>query len=176
MMWLSDYAGPGYGVQTYSKAEISLNALGGIVGDSAVIRAFADYAKAWKYKHPTPYDFFFSMNKSLGKNLDWFWYQWYFTTYTTDQAIESVVIATRGDGVTVTIRDKGDMAMPIILNFEMTDGQSTLLKVPADVWFSGKRTYVARIPLMGKTLKSVTLDPENRFQDLDTTNNVWRQS
>ena len=176
MMWISDYAGAGTGVQVYSKAEIALNALGGIVGDSAVGRAFAEYAKGWKYKHPSPYDFFFSMNKSLGKNLDWFWYEWFFTTYTTDQAIESVVISTKGDGVTVTIRDKGDMAMPIILNFEMTDGQSTLLKVPGEVWFSGKRTYVARIPLMGKTLKSVTLDPENRFQDLDTSNNVWPES
>ena len=176
MMWLSDYAGPGYGVQAYSKAEISLNALGGVVGDSAVIRAFADYAKAWKYKHPTPYDFFFSMNKSLGKNFDWFWYQWYFTTYTTDQAIESVTINTKGDGVTVTIRDKGDMAMPVILNFEMTNGKSTLLKIPAEIWFSGSRTYVARIPLMGNTLKSISLDPENRFQDLDRSNNVWPKS
>ncbi len=178
MMWNSNFAGPGTGVQVYSKAEISLNALGAIVGDSAVGRAFAEYAKAWKYKHPTPYDFFFSMNKSLGRNLDWFWYEWYFTTYTTDQSIESVTITPleKGDGVTVTIRDKGDMAMPVILNLEMTDGTSTLLKVPADVWFRGSRTYVARLPLLGKTLKSIKLDPENRFQDLDTSNNVWPRS
>jgi hypothetical protein len=65
MMWLADYAGPGYGVQTYSKTEIALNALGGVVSDSAVGRAFSDYAKAWKYKHPTQYDFFFSIKKSL---------------------------------------------------------------------------------------------------------------
>jgi hypothetical protein len=29
------------------------------------------------------------------------------------------------------------------------------------------------IPLRGRTIKTVTLDPENRFQDLDRTNNVW---
>ena len=173
MMWLSDYAGPGYGIQAYSKAPIALYALGGIVGDSAVDRAFAEYARAWKYKHPTPYDFFFSMNHSLKRNLDWFWYQWFFTTNTVDQAIDSVSIRTTGGGVIVTINDKGDMAMPVILNFEMTDGHSTLLKVPADVWFSGNRKYVATVPLMGKTLKSISLDPENRFQDLDRSNNVW---
>jgi hypothetical protein len=65
------------------------------------------------------------------------------------------------------------MAMPVILNFEMTDGQSTLLKVPADIWFGGKRTYVASVPLMGKTLRSISLDPDNRFQDLNRDNNVW---
>ena len=79
----------------------------------------------------------------------------------------------KGDGVIVTISDKGDMAMPVILNFEMTDGQSTLLKVPADIWFGGKRTYVASVPLMGKTLRSISLDPDNRFQDLNRDNNVW---
>jgi hypothetical protein len=58
----------------------------------------------------------------------------------------------------------------------MTNGKSTLLKIPAEIWFSGSRTYVARIPLMGNTLKSISLDPENRFQDLDRSNNVWPKS
>ena len=93
MMWLADWAGPGSGIQAYSKAGVALNALGGIVGDSAVARAFAEYARAWKFKHPTPYDFFFSMNHSLGRNLDWFWYEWFFTTNTFDQAIQSVTVA-----------------------------------------------------------------------------------
>jgi hypothetical protein len=171
MMWLSDYAGPGYGVQAYSKAEVSLNALGGIVGDSAVMRAFADYAKAWKYKHPTPYDFFFSMNKSLGKNFDWFWYQWYFTTFTEDQAIESVV--TSGSDAVLTVRDKGDMVAPVMAAIEFTDGSKGRVVLPAERWFSGSRTLTERIPLNGRTIKSITLDPENRFQDLDRSNNTW---
>jgi hypothetical protein len=174
MMWLTEHAGPGTGVQAYSKAEVALNALGGVAGDTAVSRAFAEYAEAWKYKHPTPYDFYFSMNKSLGKNLDWFWYQWFFTTYTTDQALDSVAIVSPGESVTVRVRDRGDMAMPVILSFEMTDGTSTLVKAPADVWFRGSRTYTMSIPLNGKTLKSITLDPENRFQDLDRSNNEWK--
>ena len=170
-MWSSNFAGPGTGVQVYSKAEISLNALGAIVGDSAVMRAFSEYAKAWKYKHPTPYDFFFSMNKSLGKNLDWFWYEWYFTTYTTDQSIESVTTA--GTDAVITVRDKGDLVSPAILRVEFTDATMANRTVPAERWFSGSRTLVERIPLNGKTVKSVTLDPENRFQDLDRSNNVW---
>ena len=174
MMWPTEHAGAGTGVQAYSKPPVALNALGGIVGDTAVFRALAEYAKAWKYKHPTPYDFFFSMNKSLGRNFDWFWYGWFFTTYTTDQAIESVAVDTRGGAVTVRIRDRGDMAMPLILNFEMTDGSAKLVKVPADVWFRGSRTYTTSVPLGGKMLKSITLDPENRFQDLDRTNNEWK--
>lgn len=170
MMWLADWAGPGSGIQAYSKAGVALNALGGIVGDSAVARAFAEYAKAWKYKHPTPYDFFFSMNHSLGKNLDWFWYQWFFTTNTFDQSIDSVKAA--GDSVTLTVVDKADMAMPMVVRFDFPDG-FTIVNFPAEVWFSGERSRTFSWPLRGKTLKSITLDPDNRFQDLDTSNNIW---
>jgi len=171
MMWLADYAGPGSGVQAYSKAEIALNALGGVVGDSAVRRAFAEYARAWKYKHPTPYDFFFSMNHSLKRNLDWFWYEWFFTTYTFDQGIQSVTTA--GDEATITIRDKGDLVMPVIARFELSDGSKGTLMLGPERWFPGTRTLTDKIPLRGKTIKSVTLDPDNRFQDLDRSDNTW---
>ena len=171
MMRLSDYAGPGYGIQAYSKAPIALYALGGIVGDSAVDRAFAEYTRAWKYKHATPYDFFFSMNHSLKRNLDWFWHAWFFTTYTVDQSIESVMAS--GDQAVITVRDKGDMAMPVIARVEFADGSTSELKFGAERWFSGSRTMSDSFPLRGKVLRKVTLDPENRFQDLDRSNNVW---
>ena len=171
MMRLSDYAGPGYGIQAYSKAPIALYALGGIVGDSAVDRAFAEYTRAWKYKHATPYDFFFSMNHSLKRNLDWFWHAWFFTTYTVDQSIESVMAS--GDQAVITVRDKGDMAMPVIARVEFADGSTSELKFGAERWFSGLRTMSDSFPLRGKVLRKVTLDPENRFQDLDRSNNVW---
>jgi hypothetical protein len=171
MMWLSDYAGPGYGVQAYSKPEVALNALGGVVGDSAVGRAMSQYAREWKYKHPAPWDFFFSMNRSLGKNLDWFWHGWFFTTSTFDQALQSVTTA--GDEAVLTVRDKGDLAMPVIAGLEFRDDRKVVVTYPADVWFSGARTVTMRVPLRGGTLKSVTLDPENRFQDLDRRDNVW---
>jgi hypothetical protein len=171
MMWNSNFAAEGTGVQVYSKAEIALNALGGIVGDSAVSRAFAEYARAWKYKHPTPYDFFFSMNKSLKRNLDWFWYEWFFTTYTTDQAIESVT--TSGSEAILTVRDKGDLVSPVLAAITFADGTKGSVVLGVERWFNGTRSLSERITLNGRTIKSVELDPDNRFQDLDRTNNVW---
>ena len=171
MMWPSLYAGAGIGVQVYSKAHIALGALGGVVGDSAVRRALARYASGWKFKHPTPYDFFFSMNRSLGINLDWFWYQWFFTTSTVDQSIETVTV--QGSDAVITIRDRGEMAMPVILWFDFTDGSNETVELGADRWFAGSRTIIHRTPLRGRSLKSVSLDPENRFQDLNRNNNMW---
>jgi hypothetical protein len=171
MMWPTDYAGPYAGTATYSKVSLAFNSLGAIVGDSAVHRAFADYAIKWKFKHPTPWDFFMSMNHSLGKNLDWFWFQWFFTSYTVDQAVESVKSA--GDNATILIRDRGEMAMPVILRIEYTDGTSATVTKPADVWFSGNRSVTVSTPLRGKKIKAMTLDPDNRFQDVNRANNSW---
>ena len=62
--------------------------------------------------------------------------------------------------------------MPIIARFDFADGYNTV-NIPADVWFEGHRSRTFSWPLRGKTLKSITLDPEYRFQDLDRANNVW---
>jgi len=73
----------------------------------------------------------------------------------------------------VMIMDKGDMAMPIILRVDYMNGGSDTVVQKADVWFAGTRHVAMTIPLRGKTVKAVTLDPDNRFQDRDRSNNVW---
>jgi len=172
MMWPTDFTGPNGGTATYIKPQLSLYALGAVVGDSAVHRAFSEYAVAWRFKHPSPWDFFMAMNRSLGKNLDWFWFQWFFTNYTVDQTIDSVT-NDRGTAV-VVIRDKGEMAMPVILRAEYGDGTSEIIVRPVDVWFDGGRSLTIRIPLRGKTLARLTLNPDNRFQDIEPSDNVWK--
>lgn len=171
MMWPSDYTGPNGGIAVYTKAPAALYALGAVVGDSAVRKAFANYAVQWKYKHPSPWDFFMSMNRSLGKDLGWFWNEWFFTTYTFDQAIEQVKLD--ASTATITIRDKGDLVGPIILSVDWTDGTSEPVTQPAETWFSGTRVATVSVPLKGRAIKAIRLDPENRFQDLITTDNLW---
>ena len=171
MMWPTDFSGPVSTTATYSKAPIALNALGGVVGDSAVRRAFAEYVAAWKLEHPSPWDFFMSMNRSLNQDLGWFWHGWFFTNYSFDQAVESVRV--EGDEAVVSIRDKADLAMPVIMRVEFTQGPPQVVTIPIDAWLSGGRSFVYRLPLRGRTFKSLTVDPENRFQDLDRADNVW---
>ncbi len=171
MMWPTDYAGPYGGVATYSKAEVALYALGAVVGDSAVRKAFTNYAVQWKFKHPSPWDFFMSMNHSLRQDLGWFWNEWFFTNYTLDQAVESVTI--QSDSAVLRIHDKGDIVMPVIAKIDFKDGTSRSVTLPFDIWFGGARHISVKIPLDGKTVQSINLDPDNRFQDLDRTNNVW---
>jgi hypothetical protein len=82
-------------------------------------------------------------------------------------------VTTRGGNAVIVVHDKGDMAMPIILRAEYADGTSVTVTRLAEPWFTGTRSQSITVPLRGKTLKSVSIDPENRFQDIDPANNVW---
>lgn len=171
MMWPTDFAGPNATMTTYLKAPVALRALGGVVGDSAVHAAFASYARDWRFKHPSPWDFFAAMNHALGRDLDWFWNEWFFTTDTFDQGIDSVTL--RGGNAMITIHDRGDMALPVILRIGYASGSSDTVVQAADVWFTGTRTVVMTVPLGGRTIRTIVLDPENRFQDVNRSDNAW---
>jgi hypothetical protein len=55
--------------------------------------AFREYAQRWRFKRPTPYDFFRTMEEVSGVDLDWFWRGWFYSTEHVDIALEKVVKA-----------------------------------------------------------------------------------
>ena len=187
MMWNANYAGPGYyGFTTYQKTPLMLSALGGIVGDSAVQRAHREWAKAWMFKHPSPWDYMFFMNAALGRDLGWFWNSWLFTTESVDARLANV--QTRGIRTTVTVAQDGNMPAPIVLevkfaakgpalrlmrNAVMTDSLTAIVTWPADVWFGGNRSFTADLVFGGRSIERITLDPARRFPDRTPGDNQW---
>jgi hypothetical protein len=186
MMWNANHAGEQYAFQTYGKAPLMLSMLGGIVGDDAVQRAIAEYARVLAFKHPSPWDFANLLSKELGQDLGWFWYYWLWTTDSVDGAIQDVRDA---DGATiVTVRQDGQMPSPVLLRIEFAaDGPpvqpmansvlqadgSALATWPVDVWFDGRRTFEARLAFGARPIAKITLDPAGRFPDAVTADNVW---
>jgi len=187
LMWNANYGGPMYSFQAYGKAPMMLSALGGVVGDSAVWRAMSEYAKAWRFKHPSPWDFAFFMQNALGQDLGWFWYSWLFTTASVDGSIARATTVT-GGRTTVTVRQDGDMPSPVVLevkfaadgppitpmaNARMVDARTAIVTFPVDVWFDGRRTYDAILDFGPRNIERITLDPGMRFPDRDPSDNVW---
>jgi hypothetical protein len=198
LMWDENYAGPFYGFVAYGKAPLMLSSLGGVVGDSAVWRAMSDYAKAWRFKHPSPWDYANFMSNTLHQDLGWFWNYWLFTTESVDGSIQNV--RTSGGRTSVTVRQNGQMPSPVVLKVELSptgskikpagssrsdvatatlefiewlDPNTALVTYPADVWFAGSRTFVAGLAFGGRTITKITLDPNGRFPDHDASDNVW---
>jgi len=112
MMWAANLAGPMYGFQTYSKTPLMLSMLGGIVGDAEVQRAMRVYTAEWSWKHPSPWDYIFVMNRELKQDLGWFWYYWLWTTESVDSSIADVKNA--ASKYTVTIRQAGQKPTPVL--------------------------------------------------------------
>ncbi|MBC6606866.1 M1 family metallopeptidase [Hymenobacter sp. BT188] len=79
------------GNNAYGKPATGLNILREtIMGRELFDYAFQEYARRWAYKHPTPADFFRTMEDASGVDLDWFWRGWFYTNDRTDIAIEGV--------------------------------------------------------------------------------------
>jgi hypothetical protein len=171
-MYNANYGGPMYGFQAYNKAPMMLSMLGGIVGDTAVWRAQSEFAKSWRFKHPSPWDYMFAMSRSLNRNLDWFWYYWLFTTESSNGRIESVSEPANGR-ITVTVRQDGEMPAPVVLKVDFADNTSQTYTFPVDVWFAGSRTYDAVLDIGNRAPTKITYDPDARFPDRDATDNVW---
>jgi hypothetical protein len=55
--------------------------------------AFKEYARRWAFKHPTPADFFRTMEDASAEDLDWFWRGWFYSTDVTDISLDSVKYA-----------------------------------------------------------------------------------
>ncbi len=79
------------GQNAYAKPAAGLYMLREIIlGHELFDKAFKTYANRWKFKHPTPADFFRTMEDASGTDLDWFWRGWFYTTDYNDIGIKDV--------------------------------------------------------------------------------------
>ncbi|MCH2331229.1 MAG: M1 family metallopeptidase [Roseibacillus sp.] len=80
-----------FGSNAYAKPAVALNILReSVLGRKNFDYAFKEYANRWKFKRPTPADFFRSMEDASGVDLDWFWAGWFYTTKHVDIGIKGV--------------------------------------------------------------------------------------
>lgn len=83
-----------FGPNAYSKPATALNILREtIMGRELFDYSFKEYARRWAFKHPTPADFFRTMEDASGEDLDWFWRGWFYSTDACDISLDSVKFA-----------------------------------------------------------------------------------
>ena len=102
-----------FGANAYAKPATALNILREtVLGRDLFDKAFKTYARRWKFKHPEPADFFRTMEDASGRDLDWFWRGWFYTTDHVDLALTGVRVYTvdAGDPVDKENRDRAEEA------------------------------------------------------------------
>ena len=117
-----------FGNNAYAKPAAALNILREtVLGRELFDYAFREYARRWKFKRPTPADFFRTMEDASGTDLDWFWRGWFYTTDAVDVSIDGITeygVSTRNpetekawkkqrhDEEPVSITDERNKGMP----------------------------------------------------------------
>ncbi len=166
MLGLSAYVKPGVGLQLLREE---------ILGHEAFDDAFRTYINRWAFKHPTPSDFFRTMEDVAGRRLDWFWRQWFVENARFDQSIDTVATRTVKDTLQVAVqygnRERG--VLPIRVRFTFTDGSTENFKYPAEVWSTNSVAYVRQYSFPGKKLAKVELDPDHLLLDINRADNTW---
>jgi aminopeptidase N len=158
-----------YGNNAYGKPSLGYLAVKELLGDSLFKKALHEYMDRWHGKHPTPWDFFYTFNDASGKDLDWFWNNWFFSDGYIDLAVRAVT-RTR-TGYTVQVDNIGGFDAPFDLRVRYTDGTGTTIHESPAFWQSNAAHGTIALAT-SRAVRSVTLDG-GIFVDADSTNNVW---
>ena len=162
------------GYLAYYKPAIGLTLLREqVLGPERFDRAFKTYVGRWAYKHPTPDDFFRTMENVSGENLNWFWRGWFLNNWKLDQAVADVKYVKNDptQGALITIDNLEKMAMPTILEIKTKSGKLSRLKLPVEVWERNTR-WIFQYPST-EEIVSVVSDPDKVLPDSNSDNNVW---
>ena len=167
-----------------------------IMGKELFDHAFRTYSQRWMFKHPTPADFFRTMEDASGIDLDWFWRGWFYTTDVTDIGIkgvkkfsekenendvEFVEDSSEGLGFSkkhkkyhyeITYNKPGGLVMPIIVEFTYKDGTKERKTYPAQIWRYNDKE-ISKVFTSSKQISKIAIDPDLETADVDTSNNSW---
>jgi hypothetical protein len=171
-----------------------------IMGKELFDHAFRTYSQRWMFKHPTPADFFRTMEDASGVDLDWFWRGWFYSTDVTDIGIENVRKFYAEDGedekvnfiedtteglkinksktakskyfYEITFNKPGGLVMPIIVAYTYDDGTTEKKTYPAQIWrYNDKQ--VTKAVHSEKQITKIVIDPDLETADVDVSNNSF---
>ncbi|WP_291099925.1 MULTISPECIES: M1 family metallopeptidase [unclassified Flavobacterium] len=162
------------GTLCYSKPSAGLVMLREqILGPERFDLAFRTYVERWAYKHPTPDDFFRTIENVSGEDLSWFWRGWFVNNWKLDQGVNSIKYVENDPklGVYITIGNFEKMAMPVILDIKTKSGKVTRVKLPVEIWQKNKEWAFKQNTT--EEIESITIDPDHVFPDSNESNNSW---
>lgn len=164
------------GIAIYMKPAQMLSALRNVVlGKERFDAAFREYIQRWAFKHPTPWDFFRTMENVSGEDLSWFWRGWVLNDWKLDQSVKDVsyIKASMSNGAEITLVNEEKMVMPVSLLVKESNGKEHRINLPVEIWQRGAE-WTVKVPTTSE-IKEVILDPDRQLPDWNRENNKWKK-
>jgi hypothetical protein len=173
-------SGDAMGNDAYEKPAAVLLALRDhVIGRESMDRALREYVRRWSYKHPTPGDFFRTVENVSGQDLSWFWRGFFYSTDVLDIGIDSVVTQTpsgrdsaTGTTASIYLRRHTSLVFPVELRLKLADGSTPDARFPVDVWAQGAAVEV-RVPVAAKVVGARLWPDRTAIPDLRPDNDLW---
>jgi len=162
------------GILLYYKPSAALTILREqVLGEARFDVAFRTYISRWAFKHPSPDDFFRTIENVSGEDLGWFWRGFFVNNWKLDQAITGVKYLKNdpAKGLVVTVENLDKMAMPVNLAIKTKSGKTLTENLPVEIWQRNK-TWTFKYPST-EEIESITIDPNHVFPDSNPANNSW---
>ncbi len=165
-------SGTALGDNQYGKPALAYLGLKDMLGDDLFRKCLHGFMDRWHGKHPIPWDMFNSFTNLAGKDLTWYWQNWFFTNSYPDLALQTVTPAK--NGYTIAIQNIGGFAVPTNLMVEYTDGSKEKIHQTAGIWEKDQKQTTVTIST-NKKIQYLKLD-NGIFMDADDSNNSWGKS
>ena len=159
----------GSGNNAFGKPSLSYLALKDLLGDDLFKKALHTYMDNWNGKHPIPWDYFNSMSSGSGKDLNWFFNNWFYTPSYID--LELFEVKNSGNNYSLNIKNTGGFAIPFNVNVNYADGTTGSFHQTPAVWEKDQKQIAVKIKA-DKEVKDITLDG-GIFMDATVKNNSW---
>lgn len=154
-------------------AAVMLTLRNHVVGPAAFDEALREYTERWAFKHPTPGDFYRTVENVTGRDLSWFWRGFVYSDDVLDIAIDSVAMR-EVEGQTyavVALRRTTTIPFPVAMRLAVDGGGTTDIRLPVEIWGRGDR-YEAMIPVSGR-VTGARLWPDPSVPDWNADNDTW---
>lgn len=165
------------GTAAYNKPSQMLHALREqVLTPERFDAAFREYISRWAFKHPTPWDFFHTIENVAGEDLGWFWRAWVLNTWKLDQSVKGVKYVKNipANGALITLENLEKMAMPVTVLVKEANGQEHKINLPVEVWQRGPE-WTFGVPTTSE-IKEIILDPDKKLPDWNRENNKLKKA
>jgi hypothetical protein len=162
------------GALGYRKPAVVLLALrDNVVGRAAFDRAIREYIQRWAFRHPSPADFFRTVENVSGMDLGWYWRAFFYSTDVLDIGIDAVTMRQQEgrNYAVVALRRNTSVPFPVRLRLLFNDHTTQDVALPVEVWARTDR-HEAVLPVKGPVI-GARLWPEGVVPDWDATNDAW---
>ncbi len=189
-----------YAQNSYPRTAVSLRSLCGLVGRERFLQGMRHYAETWRYRHPTPQDFFDAFCAGAKVDVRWYFEEVFRGTGTLDWSVSveqarkkdalgfaqadaraewiEVPKVVRGEGeeapwrATVTLLRRGELRLPVEVELSFDDGTRERREWTREA--QGEQRWWKLEYEGARKLAAVRVDPEHRYQlDVDRSNDAW---